>query len=86
MPIVRIEALDLEQDAHDLTVAFDHSFVANGVVVHNCQPCAQADGIEFAYGSDEYWRYLPPYQDCNGRGRCRCVQIILPATDERGAA
>ena len=47
-----------------------------------CEPCAEIDGSETPLGSDEYWRTLPPYQNCAGRGRCRCIKVIVPDMGE----
>jgi len=48
-----------------------------------CQPCATLDGTRFPYGSDEFYRTQPPYQDCDGRARnaCRCIHILIGAVD-----
>ena len=55
---------DLRTDAH--------TFVAEGILVHNCDPCGAADGEEFEVGTDDYDSHMPPYQDCDGGDNCRC--------------
>jgi hypothetical protein len=46
---------------------------------NSCDPCAAEDGKTFAFESDEYFRTLPPFKDCEGnKGRpdaCRCVHL-----------
>ena len=42
----------------------------------NCEPCADLDGEEFEFGSDEHYAHTPPLtQVCDGGDRCRCVLI-----------
>ncbi len=47
-----------------------------------CFACATLDGTRFAYGSDEFYRTQPPYQDCDGRTRCRCLHVLIGAAGE----
>jgi len=42
---------------------------------NTCSPCAALDGREFAVGSSDYDRYMPPYSGCEGGDRCRCVYL-----------
>lgn len=41
-----------------------------------CDPCGEADGMTFTYGSAEMVEHTPPYRNCDGRNRCRCVLIF----------
>lgn len=42
----------------------------------NCQPCADLDGEEFEFGSDEHYAHTPPLASiCDGADNCRCLLI-----------
>lgn len=41
-----------------------------------CDPCDNADGLVFKYGSAKMFEYEPPYKRCEGRDRCRCVLLF----------
>ena len=42
-----------------------------------CFPCTDADGGEFNIGTDDYEAFQPPYRECLGQNRCRCVYIFV---------
>lgn len=42
-----------------------------------CAPCSAADGREFVYGSADMEEHRPPYKECEGGGRCRCVLVFV---------
>jgi hypothetical protein len=48
---------------------------------NTCDACAAADGTEVVFGSAEYNALLPPYVDCEGRGRCRCQFVLTLKTE-----
>lgn len=50
----------------------------------SCGPCRDEDGQEFPYGSAEYLRLKPPYQSCDGRGRCRCIFVFVGSKGTSG--
>lgn len=41
-----------------------------------CPDCERAEGTRVELDTDRYERYQTPYQECQGRGRCRCVLIF----------
>ncbi len=42
-----------------------------------CVPCEGADGKETKFGTRAYEAFRPPYRECEGRGRCRCVYVFI---------
>ncbi len=73
------------QPVYNLTVEEDHSYTANGIVVHNCPECLAMDGtvISLDENFDEGDDPDDPYNDtphpplhCN----CRCT--LIPIIDE----
>lgn len=42
-----------------------------------CSPCALVDGRQFAMDEPELQQVSPPYRECDGKGRCRCVLIYV---------
>ncbi len=73
------EALNLGRQS----VADDHqkdirtSIYSSVLDKGTCGPCSAADGAEFVYGSAEMEEHRPPYQRCEGGGRCRCVLVFV---------
>lgn len=51
---------------------------------NTCDPCAEADGTVVEFGSAEYERLSPPYQDCDGGDRCRCQFVFTLKTEAPG--
>lgn len=43
-PIISIDAHHIQCEVYDLSVETDHTFVANGVLVHNCLSCVSMHG------------------------------------------
>ena len=57
---------------YDFTIPGDRTFWAEGLLVHNCDPCRDVDGTE--YGSLAEAKVAYPtggYEACLGRLRCR---------------
>lgn len=44
---------------------------------NTCGACAALDGTEYAFPSAEWDAVNPPYKDCEGQDRCRCVGIFI---------
>jgi hypothetical protein len=57
-----------ERDVYDLTLDEEHTFIADGVVVHNCgafvNACLHASGF-----SDNFWLRYCPWTESHARGR-----------------
>jgi hypothetical protein len=49
-----------------------------------CDECESLEGKTFIYGSADFEEAKPPYQNCEGRGRCRCVMIYTFASESKG--
>lgn len=73
------EALNLgkkavaEENADDIQAVLFSSLLDEGT----CFPCTDADGSEFQIGTDDYEEHQPPYRECLGQNRCRCVYIFV---------
>lgn len=77
-PIKRISHRTLRHNpVYNLTVADDHSFIAGGVVVHNCPFCEDMDGQEVELGqpftSKEFGDVDGPPLHCS----CRCASSLV---------
>jgi len=64
-----VASIPCETAVYDITLARGHNFYAEGIVVHNCSPCLNADMSG---------PYLPenvptPGVVCVANGWCRCV-------------
>ena len=46
-----------------------------------CLRCSERDGKRFGFRSAEYYSLLPPFADCAGRTKCRCLLLYLVAED-----
>jgi hypothetical protein len=42
-----------------------------------CEACNALDGVEFPYQSAERTRTEPPYSECDGMDRCRCLHVYV---------
>lgn len=42
-----------------------------------CVPCENADGEDVQVGDERYEWLEPPFRECQGRGRCRCVFVFV---------
>lgn len=42
-----------------------------------CSACSDMDGQEFDIGSTEYNDNTPPFRECAGGGRCRCLWVYV---------
>jgi len=47
----------------------------------SCSACRSADGREVEVGSAEYRRLEPPYRECRGGPRCRCIYAYVLANE-----
>lgn len=45
----------------------------------SCTACRSADGLSCTVGDATYNRLRPPYQECEGHSRCRCVFVYVSA-------
>jgi len=77
------EALNLGRDAMAMRNAnrierVEFSALLDG---ETCDPCSDKDGEEFEFGSAAYEQARPPYQDCEGQGRCRCVFVFVLSSE-----
>ena len=75
------ELTQLPQAAYDLKIDEDSGFVANGVVVHNCDDCAAiSDAIgNKAIPFDEWDDEMPPYH-------CNCRDTVITLSEEEAIA
>lgn len=48
-PIISIDAHHIQCEVYDLSVETDHTFVANGVLVHNCLSCVSMHGTRHTH-------------------------------------
>lgn len=56
----------------------DRTFFADGVLVHNCDPCKEIDGTRFDSLADATAAYLAGgYVHCSGRERCRGIVVAI---------
>lgn len=44
---------------------------------NNCGRCAELDGKEFTFPSVEWDDVAPPYRECEGGDRCRCMGVYI---------
>lgn len=49
-----------------------------------CDDCGKLEGRKFVYGSHAYEKANPPYQECEGRSKCRCVMVFTFASESPG--
>lgn len=45
--------------------------------LNTCRPCQSQDGRELELGSMDYELVRPPYRNCEGGGRCRCIFVYI---------
>lgn len=62
---------------YDFTVPDDETFWAEGVLVHNCQPCLDNDGQLYRNRAAAYEDYPggKGYVNCLGGENCRCTVV-----------
>lgn len=67
--ILSIEEIYNDVEVYDIGVEEDHSFIAEGVVVHNCIQCGTLSGRQYNYkeGSEDHGGPVLPQHP-----RCRC--------------
>lgn len=51
---------------------------------NTCGPCGDQDGREFKFPSSEWDEVAPPYKECEGQDRCRCVGVYVYRSERRG--
>ncbi len=75
--VTLVETVAYDGTVYDLVLESEHTFFANGMLVHNCEECHDVDGEVMDFGSDRQEELHPPYVKCLGEDRCRCQQIAL---------
>lgn len=76
------EALNLGRDSAARGSKTKLSAVYSSVLDKGtCGACHSADGIKVKVGSADYDRLKPPYTECGGMSRCRCVFIYIGDED-----
>lgn len=70
------EALNIGRQAAAEENEAEHATFSSVLDGGTCEPCERAEGTRVRVGSDRYEQYQTPYQECSGRGRCRCVLIF----------
>jgi hypothetical protein len=65
----------------DVVLPVDHTLFADGILVHNCDDCEEADGTVVEAGSDEADIMATPYYKCAGNDQCRCMLVEIDETD-----
>ena len=78
--IVSKKVIKKKTKVYDITVEEDHSFLLDGIFVHNCAECAPMDGTEYLYERNE----RPPERPLHTECRCTTVAIIK-SWEELGA-
>ena len=66
--VAGVERISYRGAVYDLMLDRNHTFYAEGIVVHNCGPCYRAQGF-YLPGT----RHPLPGRDCLGKNRCRCT-------------
>jgi hypothetical protein len=74
------EALNLGRDSAARGGSFEAVY-SSVLDRGTCQFCESADGIRVQVGSEDYERLKPPYKECLGHGKCRCVFIYIGKED-----
>jgi hypothetical protein len=82
MVLMRVDATTVTRyvgRVFDFTIPGDHTFFAEGVLVHNCGPCADVDGREYESIEDAMLDYpsLGGFFDCEGGERCRGTAVAV---------
>jgi len=70
--IIKIEEIYEETEVYDIQLAKGNNFIAEGVLVHNCELCKSLDGKVIDSNSSEYSAYQPPIHP-----KCRCSWISV---------
>lgn len=74
------EAYNMGRDtqAQSATDQIDYCEYSNVLEDGNiCRNCKPLDGKRLKLGSKEYYRYMPPLFNCEGRGYCRCFYVYV---------
>lgn len=70
--VSRVERESYAGEVFDFSIPGDETFWAEGVLVHNCEPCKDINGTVFDTWLDAWKAYGGgPYHACLGRNRCR---------------
>lgn len=76
--ILSIKKIKETKEVWDLTIEDDHSFVAEGVIAHNCMICASKDGRQYIFGKSKVEQ--PPLHPL-----CRCfIDHQIPIFTSKG--
>jgi hypothetical protein len=75
--VVANEAIEEPEWAYDIEVECDHTYIANGLIVHNTTACELADGEKFMINDPRAKQLMPPLH-----WNCRTVPIFLTTDDE----
>ncbi|MGH3588322.1 MAG: hypothetical protein ACRDQ0_18620 [Pseudonocardia sp.] len=72
VPVAAIRKEPYAGEVYDFTVPGDETFWAEGVLVHNCNPCKELDGTEFTDLAEAWATYATGgYRECLGGVKCR---------------
>lgn len=69
--------LGRQGQAKDMEDEIDHVVWSALLDENTCPPCEAMDGKEFAFPSEEWDEVAPPYKECEGHDRCRCVGVFV---------
>jgi hypothetical protein len=75
--VIRNDAYQETAWAYDLEVEADHTYVANGLIVHNTEVCQLADGITFRKDDPRAVKLQPPLHF-----NCRSIDTFVTADDD----
>jgi hypothetical protein len=76
----RIDRQNYCGEVYDFTIPGDHTLWADGVLVHNCEPCITADSGTMLSPQDAVL-LGPPNPDCQGGDFCRCTLVWVLSDD-----
>lgn len=64
----------------------DHTVFSALLDGGTCVPCEAADGKQVKFGTNAFEAFRPPYRQCEGRGRCRCIYVFVLKTESSASA
>ena len=84
VPVTDVKRVEHTGLVYDFTIPGDETFVAGGVLVHNCEPCAAVDGTQYATMDDALVDYPGGgiYRACDGGDRCRGTLVAIFSTED----
>ncbi len=73
------EAMNFGRQAEAKAEADDIDRVVYSALLdeNTCGPCGDQDGREYPFPSAEWEEVAPPYKNCEGQDRCRCVGVYV---------